>query len=406
MPHLSHALAQLDLPAMERFLQRLVQTPSVYLPGVPGANEEAAARLIFDLLAGWGLAPTWDEVAPGRPNLVAELRGSRGPGPLLLLEGHTDVVTPGDAAAWRDDPFSGRIAGRTLYGRGAVDMKGGLTAMLFAARALQLAGAPFRGTLRLLIPVDEEGLMLGIKRLVARGHAEGAIGAIICEPEGGEVCVAQKGSLRLRLLSYGRIAHGAMPRTGVNALAGMARWLGPVMDLEGELNAAHPTHPLLGPIYLSPTVARAPLSGEASQINCLPDACDVFLDIRTTPAVDHAALIGQIAELGERVRADRPEHRFQIEVVDDRPATEIPVAHPLALALIDAHTAVYGAAPPLGGVPGSTDGTIITRDAGVPVVVYGPGDKWLPHQPDERIDLDEVGRAAQVYIRAALGLLA
>lgn len=400
------ALARLDIPALEAFLQQLVRTPSVYLPGVPGANEAAAARLVFELLEGWGFAPRWEEVAPGRPNVIADLPGADGAGPLLLLEGHTDVVTPGDPAAWSDEPFSGRVVGRRLYGRGAVDMKGGLTAMLFAARALQLAGAPFRGRLRLLVPVDEEGLMLGIKQLVDRGYADGAAGCIVCEPEGGELCVAQKGSLRLRLRSFGRIAHGAMPRTGVNALAGMVRWLGQVLDLEAALQREHGAHPLLGPCFISPTVARAPVSGDASQINCLPDECDAFLDIRTAPPVQHEALIARITALGDAVRSIHPAYRFDVEVIDDRPATEIDPAHPLVRAVAGAHAAVYGAPPPLGGVPGSTDGTIIARERGVPVVVYGPGDKWLPHQPDEYIDLDEVARAARVYVIAALGFLA
>lgn len=401
----TRALAQLDQQAMEAFLQALVRTPSVYLPTTPGANEEAAARLVYELLREWGWRPAWEEVAPGRPNVVAELRGSRGPGPLLLMEGHTDVVTPGDPAAWRDDPFAGRIEGRTLYGRGAVDMKGGLAAMLFAGRALQLAGAPFRGTLRLLVPVDEEGQMLGIKALVANGHADGAAGCIVCEPEGGELCVAQKGSLRLRLLSYGRIAHGAMPDKGVNALAGMIHWLGRVLALETALRDEYGNHPLLGPVYLTPTVCRAPVSGEASQINCLPDCCDAFLDIRTVPGVDHGALAARIAALGEGARAHCADYSFAVEVVDDRPATELAPEHPLARAVAEAHRALYGAPPPLGGVPGSTDGTILVRERGIPVVVYGPGDKWLPHQPDERIDLDDVARAARVYIDAALRFL-
>jgi succinyl-diaminopimelate desuccinylase len=405
MPHTAadHALARLDVPALEGFLRELVRTPSVYLPGVAGANEEAAARLVFDRLRAWGWEPRWEPVAPGRPNVVADLAGAHGPGPLLLLEGHTDVVTPGDRAAWSDDPFSGRLVGRKLYGRGACDMKGGLAAMLFAARALQLAGAPFAGTLRLLVPVDEEGLMLGVKAMVAAGHADGAAGCIVCEPEGGELCVAQKGSLRLRLVSHGRIAHGAMPHRGVNALAGMVRWLGRVLDLEAELNERFGVHPLLGPCYVSPTVARAPISGDASQINCLPDLCDAFLDIRTAPPVDHARVIARIKALGAEVRAAHPSYRFDVEVVDDRPATEIDPSHPLARAVAAAHARVYGARPPLGGVPGSTDGTILARDRGVPVVVYGPGDKWLPHQPDEHVDLDEVARAARVYIIAALG---
>jgi succinyl-diaminopimelate desuccinylase len=406
--HADRAMHLLDVAEMTAFLQTLVRTPSVFLPGVDGASEEAVARLIYDQLCAWGWEVRWEEVAPGRPNVIAELSGSLGDhagSPLLLMEGHTDVVTPGDRTAWSDDPFGGAIIGRRIYGRGAVDMKGGVAAMIYAARAIQLAGAPFCGRLRLLIPVDEEGMMLGIKHMVAHGHAAGAMGAIICEPEGREVCVAQKGSLRLRLISYGRIAHGAMPFKGVNALTGMVRWLAKVLDLEAELNADHGAHPLLGPSFISPTVARAPLSGDASQINCLPDCCDAFLDIRSVPAVSHLALIARIRALAEELRAQHPAYRFDLEVIDDRPATEVPPDHPIVQAISAAHAQVYGEAPPLGGVPGSTDGTILTRDAGVPVVVYGPGDKWLPHQPDEHVDLDEVERAARVYIIAALKLL-
>ena len=400
------ALEYLDEPAMIAFLRDLVRAPSVFLPGVAGANEECAARLVYDQLTAWDWRPLWEEIAPGRPNVVAELTGSVGAGgPLLLLEGHTDVVTPGDRAAWRHDPFGAEVEGRRLYGRGAADMKAGVAAMLFAARAIQLAGAPFAGRLRLLVPVDEEGLMLGVKALVARGHADGAAGAIVCEPEQREVCVAHKGSLRLRLISRGRIAHGAMPEEGVNALAGMVRLLARVLDLERALQAEHGEHPLLGKPYVTPTIARAPLSGDASQINCLPDLCDAYLDIRSLPGMSHALLIARIRGLMDEIQTDSPAFRFDLETIDDRPSTEIAADHPLVRAVAAAHARVYGAAPALGGVPGSTDGVILARDRGVPVVVYGPGDKRIPHQPDEFVDLDEVARAARVYVVAALDFL-
>src|SRR5262249_35960929 len=299
------ALAHLDAEGMIAFLQELVRAPSVYVPGVPGANEQRAARLVYQQLLAWGWQPAWEEVAPGRPNVLADLIGSRGAsGKLLLFEGHSDVVTPGDVAAWRHAPFGGEIVGGRLYGRGAADMKAGVAAMLFAARAIQLAGAPFGGRIGLLGPVDEEGLMLGVKALIARGHADGADGAIICEPEEREVCVAQKGALRLRLIAYGRIAHGAMPEEGVNALTAMVRLLARVLDLETRLQAEHGTHALLGKPFISPTVARAPLSGDTSQINCLPDQCDAFLDIRSLPSIDHSALIACIRRLMEELRAE------------------------------------------------------------------------------------------------------
>lgn len=400
------ALAQLDVPGMIAFLRELVRTPSVFLPGVPGANEQRAAQVVHDLLSEWGWEPIWEEVAPGRPNVIADLHGSAGDSTrTLILEGHTDVVTPGDPAAWSHDPFSGEIVGGRMYGRGTADMKGGVAAMLFAARALQLAGAPFAGTIRLLVPVDEEGMMLGIKHMVARGHADGAAGAIICEPEEREVCVAHKGSLRLRLLSHGRIAHGAMPEEGVNALAAMVRLLARVLELEADEQRTHGVHPLLGKPYITPTIARAPLSGDASQINCLPDICDAFLDIRSLPSQRHSDVIARIRAIMRALEAEFPAYHFDCEVIDDRPSTEIAANHPLVAAVGAAHTAIYGAAPVLGGVPGATDGVILARDRQIPVVVYGPGGKRIPHQPDEFVEIDEVVRAAQVYIVAALGFL-
>ena len=162
---------------------------------------------------------------------------------------------------------------------------------------------------------------------------------------------------------------------------------------------------MLGCPYITPTVARAPLNGDPSQLNCLPDLCDAFLDIRSLPQMDHQALIARIQSLIAAVVREHPAHRFALEVLDDRPATEIPTDHPLTQAVVAAHRRVYGAPPRYGGVPGSTDGTILARERGIPVVVYGPGDKHIPHQPDEFVELEEVVRAAQVYIVAALGFL-
>jgi succinyl-diaminopimelate desuccinylase len=284
-------------------------------------------------------------------------------------------------------------------------MKGGVAAMLYAVRALQQAGAPFAGSVRLLIPVDEEGLMIGIKDIVARGYAQGAMGAIICEPEEHEVCIAQKGALRLKLASFGRVAHGAMPEEGVNALTAMIHLVSRVLPLQESLRAQHGVHPLLGKIYLSPTVLRAPTSGDASQINVLPDYCDAYLDIRTIPGVVHADIVAHIQGLIDDIMAHDASFRLEVSIVDDRPSTEIPADHPLVLAIQAGHQQVYGQMPPFGGVPGSTDGTIITRDAAVPVVVYGPGGKRIPHQPDEYVIVDEVKRAAEVYVIAAMHLL-
>ena len=179
-----------------------------------------------------------------------------------------------------------------------------------------------------------------------------------------------------------------------------------ILELEAQVQAEQGVHPLLGKPYITPTVVRAPLSGDASQINCLPDQCDAFLDIRSLPSMHHADLIARIRGVMSALQAEFPAFRYDLEVIDDRPSTEIAVDHPLVQALVRAHARVYGGQPAYGGVPGATDGVILVRDRQIPVVVYGPGDKRIPHQPDEFVNLDELVRAARVYIVAALDFLA
>lgn len=392
------AQARLDLPGLLDALQALVRIPSVYDPSLPDGNERAAASYVTGLLDDWGITYRTREVAPNRPNIVADLVGTR-LGPLLVFEGHTDVVTAGDRAAWSVDPFAGEVRDGRLYGRGSCDMKGGLAAMLFAARAIHEAGNDFAGTIRLAILADEEGLMRGAKAFVVNGELDGASAAIICEPEGDRVCIAQKGAIRLRITLTGKMAHGAMPDEGSNPVAALGEVISRCRALEREIQTEHPPHPLLGTFYLTPTVA---LAGEREQGNVIPGTAELLLDIRTTPANDHTTILERVSKaIAAAVRAiDGVFHLT--EVVDDRPATETDEADPVVRAVIAAHEAETGEIPPFGGVPGSTDGTIFWAATRVPLVTYGPGITTLPHQADEYVNLDEVVRYARTYIAAAL----
>ena len=402
---IARALAALraDEDALERFLITFVQAASVHDPRA-GTTEEPAARLVYDLLTGWGWTPVWEEVAPGRPNVIATLRGTRpDAGRRLIVEGHTDVVTPGDHTAWIDPPFAGAVRDGRLYGRGTADMKGGVAAALFAAQAIAQTGADFAGTLVLAIVADEEGMMLGIKDFVARGHADGATAALVCEPEGGRVCIAQKGALRLRVIARGRMAHGAMPESGANPLAALAAFLVGCAALERRLLAEAGEHRYLGRPYLTPTVLDA---GTPAQLNVIPGEATAYLDVRTTPDTPHPALLARLDALARTIERDHPERRVAIEVIEDRPPTATALAEPLVAAVVAAHEAEWGQTPPFGGVPGATDGTILWRERGVPIVTYGPGDTTIPHQVDEFVRLADVHAAARVYVRAILEYLA
>jgi succinyl-diaminopimelate desuccinylase len=381
-----------DRDGLIAFTQKLVRIPSV---NQPGQGEAAVVSAIVALAESWGWAPVVETVAPGRPNCIIRLEGGL-PGKRLLFEGHTDVVTPGDPEKWTRDPFGGQIVDDRLYGRGAADMKGGLAAMLFAARALEQSG-PFPGTIVLAVLCDEEEMMLGVHDFVARGHANDIDGAIVCEPEAGEICITQKGAIRIRIDLEGTMAHGAMPHEGHNPIRAMALFLAEVSEIELRYQRDPGEHPDLGFTFLTPTHVHA---GSLPQMNVIPPSGQLALDVRTVPGVDHGELLGRLQSAAQIV-TELTGVDLTLSVLVDRPPTTTPPDDPIVLAVAEAHRDVTGEHPRFGGVPGTTDGTILWRDAGLPVVVYGPGGKWIAHQADEFVEIDDLIRHAEVYEAAA-----
>jgi succinyl-diaminopimelate desuccinylase len=340
----------------------------------------------------WGWEPRYYEAAPGRPNVVAVVEGGGGDGPTLMFEGHTDVVTEGDLSTWTVDPFGAEIRDGRLWGRGSADMKSGLAATLYATRALQLAG-PFPGRIKVCALADEEGLMIGAHHFVTEGLAADVDGAIVAEPEAGEICAVAKGALRLRVDLTGKMAHGAMPQHGRNPVQAVGELLVALRSLQDELQRRHPAHQHLGEVYVTPTVVRA---GAEEQVNVIPATASVFVDVRTVPGVEHKEIADRV-----RVLAARDGIAAEVSVLVDRPPVDIPLDDPVVAALAAAHRDVYGSEPVYGGVPGSTDGTVLTHWGGIPSVVYGPGGKWIAHQADEYVEVAEIVRCTRVFAEAA-----
>jgi len=382
---------EVDARGVVEFTQALVRVPSTNDPA-RGRSEQPAADLVAAKMREWGWRPVVHEAAPGRPNVVAVVEGGGGDGPTLMFEGHTDVVTEGDLSTWTVDPFGGEIRDGRLWGRGSADMKSGLAATLYATRALQLAG-PFPGRIKVCALADEEGLMLGAHHFVAEGLAADVDGAIVAEPEAGEICAVAKGALRLRVDLTGKMAHGAMPQYGRNPVQAVGALLTGLDGLQRDLQRAHPAHEHLGEVYVTPTVVRA---GTEEQVNVIPATASVFVDVRTVPGLDHQEVAGRVAALagGDGVTAE-------VSILVDRPPVDVPVDDPVVAALAAAHRDVTGAEPVYGGVPGSTDGTVLTHWGGVPSVVYGPGGKWIAHQSDEYVEVAEIVQCTRVFAEAA-----
>ncbi|MBI1848642.1 MAG: M20 family metallopeptidase [Candidatus Rokubacteria bacterium] len=401
---LAAALAAVDDAELIALTRDLVRIPSVYRPGDPTANEAAVAEHVRQWFAKEGFEHEVQTVAPGRPNVVASL-GEPGEATTLLLEGHTDVVTEGDAAAWRHPPFSGELAEGRIWGRGAADMKSGLAAAMVAAAALKRSGVALGGRLVVWAPADEEGDMRGVKHFVATQIGREIDAAIICEPEQNELCLEQRGVVWARVTIRGRMAHGAMPEAGVNPITALGALLGEVRAMERNLRKLCRRSRYLRPPTVTPTIVAAPLHGVA-QSNVIPGTAQVTLDVRLTPGPDEAAVAAEIDRACAAARAACPEATVEWQPVNGyRLATEVDPGEPLVRAMVAGVRDATGRRAKFGGVPGSTDGTILRMTRGIPIVTCGPGHRLIPHQANEHVEISELTEAARIYVASAIHYL-
>jgi succinyl-diaminopimelate desuccinylase len=397
---LQDVLNEIEREELVRLTQELVRISSVYRPEKQDGNEARVARFVADYLETAGFGVKSEEVAPGRKNVWAVWEGER-PGKTLLFEAHTDVVTEGSAEDWDHPPFGAERDGGRIYGRGACDTKGNLAAAVVAVSTIKRSGVPFPGRLILCHPVDEEGMMTGIKAFIERGHVEGVDAAVVCEPEENQLCVSQKGALRAELTVRGTMAHGAMPQSGVNPVTRAAKFVGEVEELEREEIERHGEDPFLGCPSLTPTILMGPGSGEP-QINVIPASAYVALDIRTVPAQSHGELVERLEDILARLASEDPDFDATLEVIEERPPTETPKDEPLVRAMAKAYTRLTGEEPTYNGVPGATDGTFLHAWAGIPIVTTGAGDREIPHHADEWVDEEELLATCKLYAATAL----
>jgi succinyl-diaminopimelate desuccinylase len=396
----------------------LVKINSVWDPAA-GTSEQIAA----DHVASWadrqGFEVQPEEVAFGRPNVIVTWHA--GPGKrTLMFEGHTDVVTPGDISAWRYDPFGAEIVGRRMYGRGTSDTKGNLAAMLIAMAALKQSGVKLAGTIIGGVLCDEEDQMLGVRNFIDRGHADAITGAIICEPQDGLICPTQKGALRAQFTIRGRMSHGAMPLAGLNTAPAVAKLIIHLHDLELEAVEHLGSDEYLGWPSFTPTVIQAPAGG-APQLNVMPAEARVLVDIRTIPAQSHPDIKSKLSALAEKIeiqtrinyeKYDRilsldrnHDLKVAVEILTDRPCTATDPNDPVVAAADWATRQMSGMEPIYAGVPGATDGTFLWALKNIPIVTMGAGDRQVPHQVDEWVDLDQLVETAKIYALAAVHYL-
>ena len=350
----------------------------------PGREREAVA-VARDLLAPHGARFEEVEPAPGRTSLVATIGAADGSRPVLLVNGHLDVV-PVDRAGWRHDPFAAEVEGGRLYGRGTADMKGGIAAAVEALGALARAGRePACDVVFHLVADEELGGGLGTAVLVAQGRAR-ADACLVPEPTGLAVCVAERGLLTAVVTVTGRPAHGSEPGRGVSAVEKAAKV---VLALHGA-DFGGPAHPLLG----RPSCNVGTIRGGSGH-NVVAASCRLEADRRLLPGVTRAA-----AEAELRARIDAvgdPELAYELEAAVFGEASELAPGHAFVGRVQAALTAVRGEPGAVIGMPFATDARFVRNQAGIPAVVCGPGELAQAHAHDEWVAVDALVDATAVY---------
>jgi succinyl-diaminopimelate desuccinylase len=352
-------------------------------------GEAGVADYVERFARSLGLPVERQAVLPGRDNVLAYLDGADR-GRRLLLECHMDTVPGWEASP---GPFEPRVVDGCLYGRGACDVKGTLAAMLAALRLLVHRGWRPPRTLILAATVDEEHQARGVTRLAR--EVIGVESAVVGEPTRLAVTIAHKGCVRWRVTTRGRSVHSSKAELGSNAIDQMVDLLA---GFRAELlpALAERSHPLVG----RPTLSVCTIHGGVA-VNVIPDACTIEIDRRTIPGEASDEVDRAFRQAVERIAAGKPGLQVEVEppfVTEEALGT--PEDAPIVGALRRASTAIIGRSEVI-GVPFGTDASELSQ-AGIPSVVFGPGDIDLAHTTDEHIALDEVARAAEIFATLAL----
>ena len=379
---------------LTRTLSDLVRIPSVN----PMGRTDLPADILYEprvtaylegQLRALGVSPRRQTVQPGRDNLITVYEPPAPPPFSVVFECHQDTV-PVDGMMV--EPFGAKVEGGKLYGRGACDVKAGATVMLAAFARLVHEKPAGSARVILAYTADEEHTFLGVQELVKQGLKSDF--AIVAEPTLLNIVRAHKGVVRWVIETPGRACHSSRPENGVNAIYRMGRLL-TAIEAYAEVLRARTPDPLLGPR----TVSVGRILGGVSA-NTVPDVCRIDVDRRLIPGESAAEARSDLVNfLKSGAGVDFP------FVVKESHAPCQPLspalAGPLVARLGAAIDSVVGKHE-VQVVPFGTDASTIAA-AGIPAVVFGPGDIAQAHTKDEWIDLSQLEPAAEILYRFACG---
>ncbi len=387
-----------------RTLQALVQVPTDTPPG----NNAPHAERTAELLKGFGFeaekfpVPAEQVQAAGLESITNLIvRRKYGEGRTVALNAHGDVVPPGEG--WTYPPYGGEVHGGKLYGRAAAVSKCDFSTFIFATRALESLGAPLKGGVELHFTYDEEfGGELGPGWLLEKGHTKPDL--LIAAGFSYQVVTAHNGCLQMEVTVHGKMAHAAIPDTGVDALQGAT----------AILNALYAQNTLYKQVTSKVEGIKHPylnvgLIEGGTNTNVVPGKVVLKLDRRMIPEENPAEVEATIRRVIEEAAKQVPGITVEIKrMLLARALTPLPGNRPLVEALCKHGEAVFGEPIPTSGTPLYTDVRLYC-ERGIPAVIYGAGPRTVlesnAKRADEHIVLEDLRRATKVVARTLFDLL-
>jgi len=409
------AVDSIDPARIEHQLRTILAIPSMT------GDEEDVQDVMAGLMAEAGLTvervatdpaalamdPDWPGSEMERSTLPVVI-GRTGPagGLRVIVLGHVDVVPVGDETLWQTPPWTPTLVDGALYGRGAVDMKGGVIAGLEAVRAAASSVGGLDGEILFVtVPSEEDG---GAGMLAAIRAGVSGAAAVIPEPSGLGIVTAHAGAITFRLTITGKAAHASKRREGVSALDKLTVLTDALAADEAARNAAE-TRPRLMALGLPyPTIIGKVRGGEWASTVIDRIEADGRYGVRLGDTW-RDAWVGLQAVVAAACAADPwlRDHPATVELTGGRfSSAEIADDHPLPAGLADAVRDTLGRAPAFLAEPYGADMRLLIQEGGTPTVIFGPGAPEVAHAPNEHVRLDEVvhcARALAVWLLREVG---
>lgn len=373
--------------AATELLAELVRCDSSNPPG----REPNVASALGQRLEKTGFQVRLDPVIGERANLHAWLGQPSGG---VAFVSHLDTVPAGDG--WTSDPFDPVIRDEALVGLGACDPKASFASFVAAcARLVESGWTPQHGV-QIVGLVDEEERQRGVRAWVERANRDELPAfAIVGEPTRLDVVCAHKGDLYVEVEFKGRAAHSSDPEAGASALYAAAELALEIERLHADpISAGEPEHPVTGRGTWSVGTTSA-----GTGISIVPERALLQIDRRFNPSDDPERSVEIVRRLAHQIADRRDGLRAETRTLQIAPAMETDPSTPAVIALLESAAPVTGRADPIGW--GATCDANMLSQAGVPVVVFGPGDLLAAaHRPNESVPLDEVERAVDIFAAA------